>query len=272
MHIDVHGTGLEAQVSGEGPDVLLVHGYPDTRACWRHQVSALNAAGYRTIAPDLRGFGASDKPADVESHHPARHVDDLLGVLDHLGVERAHLVGHDWGSAIVQQLAMTHPARARTLSCLSVGHVGSMIAAGLPQRRMSWYMLLFQFPGIAEQWISRDDFRNFRDWLARHPDPDEVIGRMRDPHALTSGLAIYRAGAPPELLVAPPTDFPLITVPTMGVWSSGDDYLTEESVMGTAKFVTASWRYERLDGVGHWMQLEAPERINELLLDFLSGS
>lgn len=92
MHIDIHGTGLEVQVSGEGPDVLLVHGYPDTHTCWRHQVSALNAAGYRTIAPDLRGFGASDKPADVESHHPARHVDDLLGVLDHLGVERAHLV------------------------------------------------------------------------------------------------------------------------------------------------------------------------------------
>ena len=167
---------------------------------------------------------------------------------------------------------MTHPSRARTLSCLSVGHVGSMIAVGLPQRRMSWYMLLFQFPGIAEQWISRDDFRNFRDWLARHPDPDEVIGRMRDPHALTSGLGIYRAGAPPELLVAPPTDFPLITVPTMGVWSSGDDNLTEKSVMGTATLVTASWRYERLDGVGHWMQLEAPERVNELLLDFLPGS
>ncbi|MGI5286429.1 alpha/beta fold hydrolase [Nonomuraea polychroma] len=270
MRVEVNGIGLEVQVSGEGPVVLLVHGYPDTHALWRHQVVALNAAGYRTIAPDLRGFGASCKPQDVADYDLALHVADLLGILDHFDVRRAHLVGHDWGATLAQLTAIAAPARVTSLACLSVGHPGSVGSAGLEQREKSWYFLLFQFLGIAEEWLSRDDFTNMRDWLSTHPEPDEVIDRMRDPRALTAGLAIYRKGVPPEMLLGRPTDVPPIPVPTMGVWSGGDRYLTEESMTGTAEHVTGSWRYERLDGIGHWMPLEAPEEVNRLLLDFLS--
>ncbi|MGN9840012.1 alpha/beta fold hydrolase [Nonomuraea sp. H19] len=272
MRVEINGIGLEVQDSGEGPAVLLVHGYPDTHALWRHQVAALNAAGYRTIAPDLRGFGASDKPQDVDGYDLALHVGDLLGLLDHFEVRQAHLVGHDWGAALAQLTAMAAPARVTSLTCLSVGHPGSMGSAGLEQREKSWYFLLFQFPDIAEEWLSRDDFANMRDWLTTHPEPDEVIDRMRDPQALTAGLAIYRKGVPPEMLLSRPADIPPIPVPTMGVWSSGDRYLTEQSMTGTAEHVTASWRYERLDGIGHWMPLEAPQAVNELLLDFLSSA
>ena len=270
QRVAVPGVELQVQVSGEGPDVLLVHGYPDTHECWRHQVPALNAAGYRTIAPDLRGFGASDKPADLESYHPARHVGDLLALLDHLDVRRAHLVGHDWGSALAQQLTITAPQRVASLSCLSVGHVGAILRAGLEQRRLSWYMLLFQFPEVAAEWLRRDDFRNLREFAATHPDLDAVIERMRDPHALTSAMAIYRTGAPAELLLVPPAELPAVPVPTLGVWSSGDAYLSEASMTGSAEYVTGPWRYVRLDGVGHWMQLEAPEKVNAVLLDFLA--
>src|SRR4051812_4895043 len=105
MRIDVDGVGIEVDVRGDGPPVLLLHGWPDSHALWRHQVEALNAAGYRTIAPDLRGFGASDRPLDVDAYGLLSIAGDVLGVLDHLGVARTHVVGHDWGAALSWALA-----------------------------------------------------------------------------------------------------------------------------------------------------------------------
>ncbi|MER7207098.1 alpha/beta fold hydrolase [Streptosporangium sp. NPDC000239] len=268
--LDVNGIGLNVQVEGEGPAVLLVHGYPDSHTCWRYQVAALNAAGYRTIAPDLRGYGDSDKPAGLEAYEPRLFVGDLLAVLDTLGVERAHVVGHDWGSALAQFLAVFAPERVASLTCLSVGHPAALAAAGWRQREKSWYMLLFQFAGVAERWLSQNDFRNAREMLEGHPDAEEVVARMRDPEALTAGLAIYRTGVPPESLVAPPSEPPALRAPTLGVWSSRDRFLTEESMTGTAAHVSGPWRYERVDGAGHWLQLEASDRVNELLLTHLA--
>jgi pimeloyl-ACP methyl ester carboxylesterase len=268
VRIDVAGTGIEVDAGGDGPPVLLVHGWPDTHSLWDPQVAALRSAGYRTIAPDLRGFGGSDKPEDVSQYAIPFLAADLLGVLDHFGVERAHVVGHDWGAALAWAIASFAPERVESLSALSVGHPGAFVAAGYPQREKSWYMLLFQFRDVAEEWLSRDDFRNFREW-SRHPRPDEVAHRLADRAALTASLAPYRANLPPESLVAPTPDFPPVTAPTMGVWSSLDFALTEAQMRDSQRFVDGSFRYERLDGVDHWMTLEAPERVNELLLDFL---
>ncbi|WP_433558428.1 alpha/beta fold hydrolase [Pseudonocardia xinjiangensis] len=270
--ITVNDVELDVQISGAGPTVLLVHGWPDTHACWRHQVAALNAAGYRTVAPDLRGFGASGKPEDLARLTVGDHVGDLIGLLRHLDVEKAHLVGHDWGSALVQQVAMAAPALTSSLTCMSVGHAAAFYGSGLEQREKSWYMLLFQFRGVAEQWLSQDEFRNLREFIATHPDLDEVVERMRDPKALSASLAIYRTGVPPEVLLARMDDSPpLPPVPTMGLWSTGDRYLVEAGMVGTENYASGPWRYERIDGAGHWMQLDAPERVNELLLDFLPG-
>ncbi|MFF3226124.1 alpha/beta fold hydrolase [Nocardia suismassiliense] len=270
MRIETNGIELQVQVSGSGPDVLLVHGFPDTHASWRYQVPALNAAGYRTIVPDLRGFGASDKPVELAQYELVEYLADLAGVLDELGVERAHVVGHDWGASLAYLLAASCPDRVASLTCLSVASPAAVVDAGLAQREKSWYFLLFQFSGIAERWLAQDDFVNARQWLATHPDLYEVIERLRDPRALSTSLGLYRTGAGPQLLVEPPA-LPPVLAPMLGVWSSEDRYLTEEAMTGTEKYAGGSWRYERLDGIGHWMQLEAPERVNELLLDFLSG-
>lgn len=269
--IDVNGLRINVHDTGEGPAVLLLHGWPDTHDLWRHQIPALTAAGYRTIAPDLRGFGDSDKPAEIADYGILRIIGDLIGVLDHLGVDRVHVVGHDWGGAIGAVFAAMSPARVSGLTCLSVGHPGAFGSAGLTQREKSWYMLLFQFPGVAEQWLSQDDFRNFRGW-ARHPDADAVIARLRAPGALSASLGVYRAVLPPESLVTPPAQLPPIQAPTMGVWSDGDVAVTEQALTGTSAYVAGRWRYERIDGAGHWMQLDAPDRVNSLLLDFLGES
>jgi pimeloyl-ACP methyl ester carboxylesterase len=271
MRIELGGVGINVRDSGgEGPPVLLCHGWPDSLELWRHQTPALEAAGYRTIAVDLRGFGESDKPSAVEDYDILKVIGDLIGVLDHLDVSRVHFVGHDWGGAIGSVFAAMVPARVASLTCLSVGHPRSIRSAGLAQREKSWYMLLFQFQGVAEEWLSQDDFRNFREW-ARHPDADAVIERLRDPAALTASLGLYRAVLPPESLIQPPPDLPPIQAPVMGVWSTGDLALTEESMTGSAAYVTGPWRYERIEGAGHWMQFDAPDQVNSLLLDFLAS-
>ncbi|MFI7065199.1 alpha/beta fold hydrolase [Kribbella sp. NPDC050124] len=269
MRLDINGTTLEVEDCGDGEPVLLLHGWPDCHEVWRHQITALGAVGYRTIAPDLRGFGQSDKPGAVESYGIIQLVGDLIGILDVLEAPRAHVVGHDWGGAIGAVLAALAPERVNTLTCLSVGHPAAFAAAGWAQREKSWYMLLFQFPGVAEHWLAADDFANLRDW-SRHPDIDSVIARLRDPAALVASLAVYRAILPPESLIRPPTELPPIQAPTMGIWSTEDLAITEQALTGTAAFVHGPWRYERINGIGHWPQLDAPDHVNTLLLDFLA--
>lgn len=271
MRMELSEVSLDVEVSGEGPAVLLVHGFPDSHELWRHQVPALNAAGYRTIAPTLRGFGTSDRPdGGPEAYHPVKHVGDLLELLDRLEVEKAHLVGHDWGSGIVQAMAQIAPDRSASVSLLSVGHIASILGAGWEQKKRSWYMLLFQLAGVAEDWLSRDDFSTLREMLGEHPDAEAVLAPLRAPGGLTAALNIYRSGMPAEVQFGPPLELPALPGPVMGVWSAGDRFLTEQSMTGTAKHVDGTWRYERVEDAGHWLTLDAPERVNALLLDFLA--
>jgi pimeloyl-ACP methyl ester carboxylesterase len=241
-----------------------MHGWPDTHDLWRHQVEALAAAGYRTIAPDLRGFGASDKPDEVDAYALKNTVVDMLAVLDAVGVGKAQLVAHDWGAGAAWGLTAFVPDRVATLSVLSVGHPSAFRDAGFEQRMRSWYMLLFNFPGIAEEWF----VQNGEQMLASHPDRTQVLAALAEPGALTASLGWYRANAHPRTLVSPPIQLPPITVPVMGLWSSGDFALTERQMTGSAAYVE-SFRYERIEGAAHWMQAEAPEQVNALLLAFL---
>ncbi len=149
-----------------------------------------------------------------------------------------------------------------------MGHLSSFRAAGLAQREKSWYMLLFQFEGVAEQWLSADGYANFREW-AHHPDHDEVAAALDRPGALTAALNWYRANVPANALVDPPLELPPVAAPTLGVWSSGDMALTEAQMTGSAAHVTGPWRYERIDGAGHWIPLDRPDEVSRLLLDFL---
>ena len=268
MRYEVNGIGIEVQDEGAGPPVLLLHGWPDSHRLWRHQVAALTAAGYRCVVPDLRGFGDSDRPAEVEAYALPFLAGDVLGVLDQLGIERAHVIGHDWGAALAWALAALAPDRVDHLAALSVGHFSAFRDAGWAQREKSWYMLLFQFEGIAERWLSDDDHANLREWSS-HPDVDATIVDLQRPGALTASLNWYRANLPPSALVEPAIELPPVAAPTMGVWSDGDFALTEAQMTGSSKFVSGPWRYERVEGAGHWMQLEQPEAVNALLLDFL---
>jgi pimeloyl-ACP methyl ester carboxylesterase len=265
--VDVDGVGIEYEVTGEGRPVVLLHGFPDSGRLWRHQAPALADAGFQVIVPDLRGYGRSDKPEAVDAYSIPVLAGDVIAILADLQIGRAHIVGHDWGAALAWALASLAPGNVDHLAVLSVGNPVTFLRT-LEQRQKSWYMLLFQFPGVAERWLAEDDWANFRRWGA-HPDADQVIAELEADGSLTPGLNWYRANISPESWVGPPLQLPPVQAPTLGLWSTGDPALTEVQMIDSAANVAGPWRYERLDGPGHWMQLEEPGRVNTLLLDFL---
>jgi pimeloyl-ACP methyl ester carboxylesterase len=214
VRVDVGGVGVDYQVTGDGRPVVLLHGFPDSGRLWRHQVPALAKAGFRVIVPDLRGYGRSDKPPAVQAYSTQALAGDVLAVMSDVGVERAHIVGHDWGAALAWGLAGLARQRVDHLVALSVGHPATFRAAGFEQHQKSWYMLLFQFEGIAEEWLSANGWANFRAW-ARHPDADAVIAEL-EAGSLTPGLNYYRANLPPEVWLRPGPELPPVEAPTMG--------------------------------------------------------
>jgi len=268
VRVDVNGVGIEYEVTGEGRPVVLLHGFPDSGRLWRNQVPALAAAGFKVIVPDMRGYGESDKPAEVDAYGLALLAGDVLAVMSDAGVEQAHVVGHDWGAGVAWGLGALAGDRVDHLVAMSVGHPATFFAGGFEQYQKSWYMLLFQYAGIAEEWLSGDDWANLRAW-GRHPDEDAVIAELDANGSLTPGLNYYRANVRPEAFVRRAMEIPPIQSPTMGVWSSRDFALTERQMMDSGTNVAGPWRYERVEGPGHWMQLEAPEQVNRLLIDFL---
>jgi pimeloyl-ACP methyl ester carboxylesterase len=243
--------------SGDGVPVLLFHGYPDSGDVWRKQLQPLQDAGLRTLVPDLRGFGRSGKPEDVGEYRVGRSVGDAVAILDALNIQRAHVVGHDWGAGVAWAMALLAPERVDRLVVLSVGHPG--VAPTLEQRARGWYQLLFQFEE-AEALLRRDDFALARAWATSHPDLEDVLETL----VSTPALNWYRANLHPRRELEPARELPPVRASTLGVWSSGDVYLTEQQM--TASPLD---RYERIDDVCHWMQLEAPDRVTELILSHL---
>jgi len=243
-------------------DVLLLHGFPDSREVWRNQVGPLEAAGFRVIAPDLLGFGEAEKPREVERYRMTRIIAE---VLEPLADEPLHVVGHDWGAGVAWVLAALFPDRVRTLTALSVGFPGGPRA--IEQRRLSWYMLLFQFEE-AEELLLRDDAALLREWLADSPDLERQVAALREPGALTAGLNWYRANVHPRGELER-RQLPPVAAPTLGLWSTGDHYLGEEQMTRSGERVTGHWRYERIEGATHWLQIDAAEQVTRLLLEHL---
>ncbi len=253
---------------GSGPAVLLLHGFPDSAQLWRHQVPALVDAGYRVIVPDLRGFGGSERPAGVDAYRSEVIVGDLLALLSTLGIDRAHVVGHDWGAAFAWSLAAFAPDVVDRLIVLSVGHPMSFgNPADVEQQQRSFYMLYFQFEGVAEAALPADDWALWRAWFGEHSEQDTWFADLSRPGALTAALNLYRANLRPN--AAPPAQFPAITAPTMGIWSSGDTVLTERQMQASGSFIDAPFRYERIEDASHWIPLDAPDRTSALILSFL---
>ena len=268
--IEVNGLQLHVRVKGSGIPVILLHGFPDTGDLWRNQVPALVKNGFRTIVPDMRGRGRSSKPEAVSDYRLSTIVRDVTGILDAFGIERAHVVGHDWGAGAAWLTAAIAPERVDRLVVISVGTPRTGAKPALDELQKGWYRLLFLFEGVAEELLQRDDWYLFRQFLGGAKDTDAYVETLSEPRALTPALNWYRANLPVQALLGRTGGprLPMIQANTLGIWSSGDLYLTEEAMTRSPQRVQGSWRYERFDGF-HWVPLDQPDRLNRLLLDFL---
>jgi len=258
---------LNVHTEGEGTPVLLIHGFPDSHRLWRNQIGPLAAAGFRTIAPDLRGLGDSPKPEGIDAYRlPVIAQEDLIPLLD----EPAHVIGHDFGAALAWIVATLRPDLVRTLSVLSVGHPNMRATRTMESREKGWYQLAFQFPE-AEELFLRDDAKLFREWIKPAKDIERYVADLSRPGAMTAALSFYRANLHPrnELTFRA---LPPCQAPTLGLWSTGDKFLTEVQMQGSGVHCANGFRYERVEDATHWMQLDQPERVTELLLEHLASA
>jgi pimeloyl-ACP methyl ester carboxylesterase len=267
MKVDSGGVTLDVQVEGDGRPVILLHGFPDTKRLWSKQVPALVDAGFKVIVPDQRGYGASDKPAVIDAYAIPFLAIDVTAVLDACGVERAHVVGHDWGGGVAWGFAHAHPELLHTVTSLTTPHPRAFSKAMVvgTQALHSWYMAMFQIPGLPEAAITARGGANFKRGLVNAGLTEEAAERyaapLRDRDAARAAVNWYR-GLP---LSKRPTG--KVTVPAMYVYATNDRFLGRKAADLTADYVAAPYRYEVLEGRTHWLPEEAPEEVARLVVE-----
>ncbi len=267
---------------GEGPLVVLLHGFPENWWSWRHQLGPLAAAGFRVIAPDLRGYNETEKhgPYDLDTL-----ADDVCQLIDAVQPGPASIVGHDWGGAVAWHLAARRPEHVARLAVLNCPHPARFAQVlrherNAAQLRKSWYMFFFQLPWLPEWVLTRNDGgavvrslkgmavdrSRFRDEAELRPFRDGV----QKPGAASAMLGWYRTMMRQALFGRPP-DYPPIAVETLLVWAMEDAALGYDALVpGTEKWAPRL-KVAPIEGCGHFVQSEQPERVTSALLPFLQG-
>lgn len=266
--IPVGDLTFDVLISGpdDGIPLVALHGFPESAASWGKVTPLLTAAGYRVIAPNQRGYSAGARPEGVDAYKIEHLVADVVGLLDALGLSDAHLVGHDWGSAVAWQVAGRHPNRIRSLTAISVPHptaFGWALREDEDQKQRSSYIGLLRQEGKAEEVLSEDNFRRLRAMFDGQIDPefaDEHIRVLSAEGALTGALNWYRA------MTRDFGDIDRTTVPTTYVWSTGDTALGRAGAERCGEFVDAPYEFVVLDGGSHWIPEERAEELAEAIL------
>ncbi len=278
--LDANGQTFAIDEVGTGDSVaLLLHGFPENRSAWRHQMAPLAALGWHVVAPDMRGYGASSKPSDTDAYRIEHLVADAAALFDTLGARRRLLVGHDWGAGVAWAFAL---AKARPLDGLVVMNVPhpkvfrDVLKRSPEQRKRSWYIGFFQVPWLPERlltargaWATGAMILN----TARNKAtfPAEVLKGFRSaalqPGAMRAMLAYYRANI---RSLGRQGQMSRIDVPTLMIWGEADTALGVELTEGYAPLV-ADFTLKRLPGVSHWVQEEAPDVVNATLKAWLAS-
>jgi pimeloyl-ACP methyl ester carboxylesterase len=269
---------FDALVAGEpgAPLVLLLHGFAESLHCWRPQLAALAAGGYRAVAPSQRGYSPGARPdiGDIANYHIERLMDDAMAIsaASGYGDRRFHLVGHDWGGSIAWALADRFSERLASLTVLSRPHPNAFNRAlelsNGDQAQRSRHHQAFLDPDAADLLLA-DDARQLRDRLTAAGVPADAIkahlGVLGNKAAMQAAITWYRARGAIRGPLGP------IRVPTLYIWGDADDTVGPAAAEGTEDFIAAPYRFEILAGIGHFAAEQAPDRVNELLLQHIAA-
>jgi len=282
----IQTNGIQLHVVTDGPEdgtpVFLLHGFPEFHYGWRKQFPALVEAGFRVIAPDQRGYNLSDKPKGISAYDLDTLAKDIIGLFDHFGIQKARLVGHDWGALVAWTVALNHPERLEKLAILNVPHPNVMkrfILKDKEQRKKSWYVFFFQIPLFVEWVLSRDNYRNMA-WMLVGSKPKSTFTRAdleeykkawSQPGALTAMLNWYRnifRGSFKYLFA--PKNFPArrVTIPALMLWGKNDVALSHRMVQPSLELCdNGSAVY--FENATHWVQHDEADEVNKNLIAFL---
>ncbi len=265
MKVPARGLTFDVVAGGprDGAPVLLLHGFPQDSREWELVTPRLHEAGLRTYALDQRGYSPGARPVAVAEYALAEAVADAVAVLDALGVEAAHVVGHDWGAHVAWHLAVLHPQRVRTLTALSVPHPRAMVDAlrGWSQRLQLAYVLVFRRRGLAERLLGGAALRAMLAPVGRERAAAYARTMTGDPGRLTAALNWYRAN---DLRGA--AELGRVQVPTTFVWGTGD-VVAARAVRANTRCVQADYRLVVLPKVSHWLPEHAPDAVAGAILD-----
>jgi pimeloyl-ACP methyl ester carboxylesterase len=277
-YADLGNVRLHYVEVGEGPLVLLLHGFPQFWYQWRHQIPALVEAGFRVVAPDMRGYNLSDKPLGVRAYRVELLARDVERLILACGEQTAVVVGHDWGAIAAWIAAMRHPERVEKLAILNVPHPARSLDGLLSPMQLlrSSYMFFFQIPRLPEEVIRAGDFGLLRSVFRSDPvqpeaftaeDIERYIEAIAQPGALTASLNYYRA-----LLRYPGETRALlkrVEAPVLVIWGERDRFLSRRLAEPPRLWVPNLMRVKRLPNASHWVAEDRPLEVNTLLLDFL---
>lgn len=251
---------------------VLLHGFPEDRHSWDAVTPALAEAGYRVLAPDLRGYSPGARPAARRAYTLARLAGDVTALADAAGAERFHVVGHDWGGGVAWELAANHAERVRTVTSMATPHPMAMVKAMTRSTQLfkSYYMVMFQLPAVPESaFTGRMQNRTWAS-MAKSGLGAEYIEEYRqlfeEPGTARGALNWYRA-----LPLGSSTGVGPVHIPAMYVYGTKDFALGRKAADLTGEYVKGPYRYEILDGVSHWIPEEVPETAAELVLDFVGS-
>jgi pimeloyl-ACP methyl ester carboxylesterase len=277
----VNGVRLHYVEAGAGPLVVLLHGFPEFWYSWHRQIGELSAAGFHVLAPDLRGYNLSDKPRGVNAYRVEALTADVAGLIRHVGEQSAAVVGHDWGGVLAWLLPLHYPEMVQKRIILNAPHPAALrreIHRGVDQLLRSWYIFFFQLPLLPEALMRGGDFALLHRMLTRQPVRPgaftaDDLARYRQalarPGALTAAINWYRAAfrRPPQPEVE---DVPC-AVPTLVIWGERDVYLGPRLTERLEQW-SPNLCVERIPDASHWVQNDAPERVNELMIEFLRSN
>ena len=277
----VNGLRFHYVEAGVGPLVVLLHGFPEFWYSWRYQIPALAQAGFHVVAPDLRGYNKSDKPIGSRHYRVDLLADDIVGLIRGMGEQQATVVGHDWGGGIAWKVVSAYPEMVGRLIILNAPHPAAFMRElrTFTQLRKSWYMFVFQLPYIPEVMFRAFNYAALERAFRRDPVRQDAFtshditlykNAISEPGALTAGINYYR-GNFLDFWRGPRWFNEPITTPTLVIWGEQDKYLNDGLLEGLSRWVS-DLRIERIPHGSHWVQIDAHERVNELMTQFLQDS